>query len=351
MSQLINIKLKPIDDYFFGKENLDKKGDANYFLKSNHLPQVTTVLGAIRYWLLIATNNFENNAIQDKKKATEDIGDKSYVVGEAFHLGKIEKVSNLFLLDKDNHKFIPAPSWLDKEGAQFDWNDALDAAILPGYNAKEYYPSLFTNGSAEKSYDSIFTESEYSHNRKNDRNNDQEDSFFKTQTFRLKDNFSFGLTVWLRDDLKINKESCIFKMGGENKLFQLEIIETTLLSEQDILKSYTNNQYPKIVFTSDAYLPELKKSDYLFGIINTKNFRSLFAEIEKVQNYNALSKNDPAQIVKSELKQLLEAGSVLYFKETQQANDFISCHLKNQSLSKAGFNHYILLNPKENQTI
>lgn len=351
MSQILNIKLKPMEDYFFGKENIDKKGDDNYFLRSNHLPQATTILGAIRYWLLNATGNFCNNQIKDKDIAKNTIGDKSYVVGKDFQLGKIESVSNLYLLDKGNQKYIPAPLWLDKDkNAHFSWNDSLKVPILPTFDAKKYYPPLFTNGTDLKSYDDIFIRIESSHNRKNNRNINQEDSFFKTETFRLKDDFAFGVTVHLSEDLKIDTTSCFLKVGGENKLFQFEVIDKTLKSEQDILENYVNNQYPKIVFTSDVYLEKLNKVDYLFCIINTKSFRSLFAEIEKVENYYALdkSKRNHKQIFKGVLIELIEAGSVVYFKDVQQANNFISNNLKNENLSKAGFNHYILLNPKTN---
>lgn len=343
----ITIKFTPLEDYFFGQENKDKNGDANYFLKSNRLPQPTTILGAIRFWLLSATENFENGKIKDKGKAEKIIGQKSFVLNGDFSFGIISQISNLFLLDKNNNKYIPAPFWLDENEKEFDWDDSLKAPLLPTFNAKNGISEIFSNGSSTKGAYEIFNEKTSTHNRKNNREEDGKDSYYKTQTYTLLDGFSFGVQVDLNEAINELKNIApqYFKIGGENKLFKIEIIGDKLKTDEEILSQYSNSKFPKLIFTSDSFIENLDKNDYLYGIIQAKNFRSLYAEVAQINNYSALSETKES-MNKSKLFQLIQAGSVLYFKDDNEANSFIGKYLIKENLSNAGFNQYILLKAK-----
>ena len=350
MSITINLKFTPVEDYFFGKENKDKKGNDNYFLRSQYMPQVTTVLGSIRFWLLMATDNFANGTITDKKKAASTIGKASFSLSdEEFKLGQIEQVSNLYLRDKKHQKFIPAPLWLDKEGKMFSRDENTQCPVLPGYSPKNYYPPVFTNGTDEVPFDAIFKERVNSHNRKNAREENDEDAYFKTQTFNLLDDYTFGVTVTLTGGVVIKEEPFYLKVGGENKLFRVEVINDELKSDEEILKKYPNNKYYKLILTSDAFLSGLDKKNYHFGIIQTKSFRSLYSHLERVRNYYAIENGGESFVRKSSLLQLIEGGSVFYFLNESEANSFIIQYLQNECHKNAGFNHYVLLKPANQQ--
>jgi CRISPR type III-B/RAMP module-associated protein Cmr3 len=346
----ITLKFTPIDDYFFGKENQDKKGEQNYFLKSNHVPQSTTMLGAVRYWLLHASDNFENGKIKNDKKAKDTIGEQSFTLNGGFDFGVIQRISYLFLLNKTNDKFVPVPLWKDKKNAEFIWDKDIQAPVLPSYDPKKDYAAHYTNGINEIPYYNIFKENVNCHNRKNSREANDKDAYFKTLTFSLKDGFSFGVNIEITNDDELNTKTHIIKMGGENKLFKVEMIETPLNTEEEILKKYANPSYYKLIFLSDAYLEGLQKEDYLFGIINTKDFRSLFLNNSKVTNYHALDKNGTNYQYAHKSKnllQIIEAGSVLYFNEKKQVDKFNEKYLKNEYHKKAGLNQYVLLKPKK----
>lgn len=345
----ITLKFTPLEDYFFGKENEDKNGEQNYFLKSNYLPQVTTILGVVRYWLLVASGKLINGRITDKTKAETIIGKQSFTLDGSFDFGMLKNVSNLFLLNSENKKLIPAPLWLDEENTQFNWDHTISAPILPTYSPKKDYPLLFSDGTKENLFSEIFEQRESSHNRKNNREPNDKEAYFKLLSFTLKNGFSFGVNIELDDKLELNhKDTYIFKLGGENKLFKVEVITDALQPEKDILKKYANNKYIKLTFTSDAYLENFKRQDYLFGIITTKNFRSLFINNNNANNYTALDKSgkDKTQITKSKLFQIIEAGSVIYFENEGQSEAFIQKYLKNEPRKKAGFNHFVLQIPK-----
>jgi CRISPR-associated protein Cmr3 len=61
------IKLYPIDRYFFGSDVTFGADNSNYFVRSVYFPQQTTLLGMLRYYLLL-----QNNMLDDKGKVISD---------------------------------------------------------------------------------------------------------------------------------------------------------------------------------------------------------------------------------------------------------------------------------------
>ena len=350
MAKKIILKFTPNDYYFFGKENTGKKGGDNYFLKSNAVPPPSTILGAVRYWMLLVSDLLVNGNILDKNEASKTIGADSFQLNGDFKMSKLESVSNLFLLDKNNKKYLPAPLCLDTtDSLQFEFKTF---PIIKKYNPKTELITQYTNGTTTLKDEDIFKSVIDNHNRKNNRIVNDEDAFFKTEFYYLKNNFSFGVEIEVADDFNPSNTTPItMKMGGENKLFKVEILNKKDLASNDtILKNYANGTHYKLVFISDVYLENLQKTDYLFGILHTKTFRSIIANINNLNNYNALDKtaNDKAQLHKSKMVQLIKAGSVLYFDTEDSANTFISKYIENENNKKAGFNQITLLQPNKN---
>lgn len=347
MSKKIILKFTPIDNYFFGVENKTTDGTDNYFLKSSYLPQPTTILGAIRYWLLSNANEetFKDNKILDKGKADDLIGSESFVLNSSeFKFGKLKSVSPIFLIKNNKDKIIPAPTWLDNEN-ELIWNANLQLAILPTYNAKNYYPKQFTDGTSTISYSNIFEPFIQSHNRKNNILNKNEDSYFKTESYSLYKDYALAVEIEIDKETSYNK-STLMKIGGENKLFNVEVLdkEITLKEDAEILKHYKHSSLFKLVFTSDAYLETYNKTDVAFNYIHTKPFRSLYTNIIETNNYAAISK-DKKDVIKNNLFQLIDSGATFYFESKENAENF-QTKLNNDYLKKCGFNHSILLTPK-----
>jgi len=108
------IKLTPVETFFFGgeKHSMSIKGEliSDYFAESNLYPQQTTLLGLIRYLLLIKNDTiFKNNRIIDKHKASKYIGESSFdFSNQASNYGKIRTISSLyFTYNSVNYFFAP----------------------------------------------------------------------------------------------------------------------------------------------------------------------------------------------------------------------------------------------------
>lgn len=125
------VTFKPLGDYsfgsdrrfsFVGKNNYSKDEYAPYFIRTNPVPEQSTVFGMIRYLILVS------NGIQLKQDFQYDddtrdnmkelIGEKSFSLnGSVQHFGKLEKISPIFLLKNSEEIVIPNP-FNNKQGKE-----------------------------------------------------------------------------------------------------------------------------------------------------------------------------------------------------------------------------------------
>ncbi len=131
------VTFRPLGDYsfgsdrrfsFVGKNNYSKDEYAPYFIRTNSVPEQSTVFGMMRYLILVS------NGIQLKQDFRYDestrnkiealIGEKSFSLnGSVRDFGKLEKISPIFLLKNSEEIVIPNP-FNNKQGregiAQFE---------------------------------------------------------------------------------------------------------------------------------------------------------------------------------------------------------------------------------------
>lgn len=125
------VTFKPLGDYsfgsdrrfsFVGKNNYSKDEYAPYFIRTNSVPEQSTVFGMIRY-LILVSNGIElkqdfqyDDDTRDNMKAL--IGEKSFSLnGSVQHFGKLEKISPIFLLKNSEEIVIPNP-FNNKQGKE-----------------------------------------------------------------------------------------------------------------------------------------------------------------------------------------------------------------------------------------
>jgi CRISPR-associated protein Cmr3 len=348
----ITLKITPLDTYFFGTENINPLNqEANYFLKSNKLPQQSTLLGAIRYALLLNADKkiFANNTIVNKTEATKLIGEQSFKLNATeFKFGKIKKISPIFLI-KNNHKYIPCPIISKDDIFELKNNEAF----IKDYDAKNGYETYYTNGNEYELEKNIFKEVIQVQNFKEKQNRkqnnlkvkakDKEDAFFKTQFYSLTKDWSFGINVEIEDEtlLPIRFQ---MKMGGENKLFNFE--KTTIASQPKPLEKFASQNFHLLTFISDAYTNQYEPI-FDFGILETIPFRYLFSTIEKTEKYNNRSKTDESELKSSKLIELIKKGSIFYFSDKEKLIAFEK-QFENSYLKNVGFNHYITIEQTKN---
>lgn len=125
------VTFKPLGDYsfgsdrrfsFVGKNNYSKDEYAPYFIRTNSVPEQSTVFGMIRYLILVSNGiqlkqDFQyDDDTRDKMK--DLIGEKSFSLnGSVQHFGKLEKISPIFLLKNSEEIVIPNP-FNNKQGKE-----------------------------------------------------------------------------------------------------------------------------------------------------------------------------------------------------------------------------------------
>jgi len=345
MTKII-LKITPVDSYSFGSENRRPDNKVNYFLKSLPIPQQSTMLGAMRYMFLkfVADDKiFKDNKIKDKIEAGKLIGEKSFdIEGTNFDMGKIESISEVFLL-QDKTPYLPAP--MDSGFAEITFIGVSKIPNIPDYSAKAHYPKTFTMGDDIVKFDRIFREVIQSGNKKDNKGDDDDDAYYKRQYYRLDKDWAFGIELSGNDTCLGKFDKPIFmNMGGENKLFRIEKLEGVSLDRNAILHKHAHSHYIKVVLTSDAYVVGDPYKNCLFAFSKTKPFRNLKSSVEITLKYQNRSKNSDS-MQQSSLFELIESGSVFYFETSEEAGKFEQ-QIFNNYLDKAGMNKYVLLETK-----
>lgn len=125
------VTFRPLGDYsfgsdrrfsFVGKNNYSKDEYAPYFIRTNRVPEQSTVFGMIRY-LILVSNGIELKQDFQYDEDTRDImkaliGEKSFSLnGGVRDFGKLEKISPIFLLKNSEEIVIPNP-FNNKQGKE-----------------------------------------------------------------------------------------------------------------------------------------------------------------------------------------------------------------------------------------
>ncbi|MBK9227474.1 MAG: hypothetical protein IPL67_10580 [Ignavibacteria bacterium] len=93
------IKLYPYERFFFGGENTFGENNTNYMVRSEFFPQQTSLLGLLRYQILLKAGDdiFKDNRIIDKDGAAKLIGEKSFDPTSTNDFKKIKCISPVFV--------------------------------------------------------------------------------------------------------------------------------------------------------------------------------------------------------------------------------------------------------------
>lgn len=319
------IKLTPVDTFFFGgeKHTEDSEGNltTNYFVESNPYPQQTTLLGLVRYYLLlknIKTFNGRQIKEDDKKEALPLIGDLSfdyYKPNEGY--GKIKSISPLFFSFEGKDYFF----------APLDINFMLDDKYLlykldsngnqKNYNAKDHYSDicqqLVSSDGDVKKLDDIIKPASQVGNEKFMKGETKDEKYYKQCFMRMESDWSFCIDVNFEDGFKFpDKDDKFFiPFGGEKSFFKLEI-EPMGKVDFKIPANFQRN-VPFIYCQSDCFVSADILKDTTRAVTRYTSFRNMQSSVQGTRKYSGLSKNDITQLKRSKRFNLLQRGSVLYF--------------------------------------
>jgi CRISPR-associated protein Cmr3 len=341
------IKLTPVDTYFFGGEKHEKQEGqlvANYFVQSLDYPQQTTLLGLLRYYLLTKHPKvFSGNKINDKVVAAKVIGPSSFDYNTGtFDFGIIKKLSPLYFIKGNTpYYFAPFDTFFSMDkGFQLLKDGAM-------YFAKDHY-KLIDQYIASKSGDvlklgQIISTVPKIGNAKTEKKEDKENKFYKQYSKRLAPGWSFCFDLELEENISEEEDPQFIPFGGEKSFFKLQVIKQDK-GEITLPASYSR-PVPYLFCVSDCFVNGNVLNDTAFAVNRTVSFRNLVSFVANTERYSGLSISDIKQPKRSNRFNLLQRGSVLYFKDNasmEKAKLMIDNNDPPVSAAKKiGFNHII----------
>lgn len=329
------IRLKPMGPYIFGGETTFGEGNkANYFARTNLLPQASALLGVVRYEILRQNNLLNATTDVQKDKMKELIGDQGFSLEnslqgkEPVEYGIIKRISPLFIEDERADNDLPVyytPMPLD-EGITVTWNNAktyrsgitkTTAPVLSNYFSKDYVnylhwinreKQILSEVLAERykeeennSLQQVYIKVEQIGITKEKQNGNERDAFFKQELISLHKDLSFVFTLETSREI-VEGESFVY-MGANRSMFRMSIQANDL----DFVGYFQPLQKEgRVLLLSDTYTPESlwTEADFIWG--TSIPMRNIIRKVETGMNWK--------KPTKSSLYNLLPRGSVIYGK-------------------------------------
>jgi len=342
---LYQIKLTPVDTFFFGGEKHDSNEKANYFVESNCYPQQTTILGFLRYLLLIKNDLIGTNKI--KTEGEPIIGNESFDYNNHDQtFGKIGSISPLYFIN-NNEIYFPAPLDFEYEMGQVNSNYFLLKKDKK-YTAKNDPPNLkLISIKGESLIDlysldpgkSIVFPVNQAGNEKAEEGTSKDEKFYKQTSMKMNPGWSYAIKAEISLDL--TDEILFLPFGGEKSLFKVEISKSNDKTEFGSKLNNYSRQLPLIYFLSDSFAESEISSLVAFAVNSNVSFRNLRSNVN-TENYSALGKNTNG-LKRSSRYNLITRGSVLYFENSEKRTEALKI-LEKKHCSKIGFNYFKLIN-------
>lgn len=372
------IRLHPLDSFFFGGETTFGENNADYFAKSNPLPQQSTLLGALRQLVL-----FQN-------LGRHKVPDEALIGAESFHpdgsvddFGCIQGISPLMLWQDAKDGQSPTFS-LPACRAQVMQDNALQVlAFQPepsgksrinGAKAQQLAPKL-AHYAAKNDLESLWVARDghtqmrlqgkgqgpvrpgilhtvfqvgIAKEKLLDRDND-EGAYFKKHSYRMDKGHAFAFLVRLASPATLNDD--LICIGGERSPFAVKVSAwegpDPFDQPDDFYRPFYAGQdvdpaYSRLLCLSDAFVSDEVFDRCVFAQTGLSTFRNLRSKLGTTRHYSGLGHaNQHFQPHKTARRQLLAKGSVLYCLPAQE--DHLRAAFQHPGYQLAGFNHFHIL--------
>lgn len=365
MSKKALVTFTPIDPYLFGSELTHGNGaEANYFSKGNPLPQQTTLCGTLRHLLLKCGYDRGPNSFTPDDPKLNDYGD-------------LLSLSPLFLTNRaeyflrqaidqhesDSHQPFALSAGQPKEWVLFDKGELLiqtdpksswqNARRWEGFAPKRGFADGWVSISGQVVRpDDIFKVFVRPGIPKKEvqRPSATGPGLFKQQLYRLSEGWAFCVLAEFADGVDLTKlDNFTLPMGAEKSIFHISV-KAEPRSFEEILPPakmfYIDSKpaEPRLVLTSDAWVPDDVWPNTLAAVTDTVDFRHIHthAQVKAFGRLHRWRNGDNApndQMSKSAKYTLLQRGSVLVCKDTV-ALAAIAKALSIKPWTGIGFNHF-----------
>lgn len=389
------IKLFPVENYFFGSDvTFGKDNSVSYLVRSLHFPQQTTLLGMLRYYLLVQNGLLDDNGkINNEEKSEKLIGGKSFRPGNTEKYGIICNLSPVFIIGNDGsylvhsreHALIEVEDEVTgkkqeqlirlkvkkRSGKFFHYPNNDSTTLLHDqlftfekFNTKKPIPDLLVNPLSDSlrffeipdspvagiRNEGIFIPDEGVGHRKPKRGEPNEHAFYKQISYRMAKGFGLAFYASLNLD-KYKIASGLVTMGGERSEFKVDV--TPVTDDRVYFKSFdalakqtdTNFNEPdrKITLLSDAWMPRSVYEKYVIAALaETVSFGFMETVDYKKGEFKMKRADIGLRKVKT-VRTLLRKGSVLFVKNAErkiQLLDILRGEMaeENQDVMKSFYN-------------
>jgi CRISPR-associated protein Cmr3 len=347
------IKLIPVSNYFFGGEKHilnNTKLEADYYAKSELYPQQTSLLGLLRYYLLLINDCLNPKKIGKESEAENLIGGNSFEYGfigennkSEQTFGKIKSISPLYFLNRKD-KYIIAPfcygdELINQYGTfrlkSYKSKEGCSHKLVSLENSKKTVQLLEDKGNPHHDY--AFIESNTVGNKKGTGGKTEDDGFYKLDMYQLNKNWAFAFDAEM--DIEIKDTSLIISMGAERRMFKFEIRKQEKTNIQINELSYS---LLSIFCISDCFVSEEIFDISIFAVTQNVSFRNLISKISS-SNYSRFSKKNNGYR-RGKRFNLMRRGSILFFKDKNALDEAIRL-FKNQNAENIGFNKIQISKP------
>ena len=346
------IRLTPVGTYFLGGEITFGEGDGkqNYYVRSNKLPQVSTLLGVVRYEVLRQNNLLGNNK-KNENDIRKAIGEKGFDMSRNLDYGIIQKISPLFIENKSkNIYYTPLP--LDY-GIDVVKNENISCSAFSGskfnyaMKAENYDPKNYDNfrywiGTDKgkiKDEDIFYTKEQIGITKEGREINDNE-AFYKLVTVGLKPEYNFVFLLTTSE--KLNDYSGMVYMGGNRSVFKMDLFclnpkgKDSNNTDSNETECNENENYfcdkfkflrkkGRFLLLGDAFLENEKLSNIPFFWAQSICNRYIVTKYNEKVSWGKPKKT-------KQLFRLLGRGGVIYSEEKPSCDEY---------LTKVGLNIFI----------
>ncbi len=285
MSYKYMVRLKPIGCYYFGGETTLGEGTAqNYYVKSNLLPQVSALVGIIRYEILRQNRllSYDINQKDTLAQVKRLIGSRGFCMGDSSKtFGIIQRLSPLFIENQAEGEFytpLPLDYGLEIQlrsevNCSFSAyaNNAKVADII-GYNAKDYdnYTYWISGNGNKLRTDELFYTKEQVGITKNGRAENDKDAFFKMILIGLNDAYNFAFILETSEPVAEVRQG-VCALGGNRSMFQMNLTALDVHKEPSDFCDYFQSLKKKgrLLLLGDAYLTDKQRDALPFFWANS----------------------------------------------------------------------------------
>lgn len=346
------ITLTPTGKFFFGGDMTFMIGDdendsynekySSYYIKSNHFPQQTSLLGMLRFLILkndAKAFDVSKNKIINPTEAEKLIGKEGFRdEGKDRNYGKIKGIGPCFIMDGDN------PVELNCLGHKCDFKIKDGKLTSSKYDPKEGISSI---------YEDVFKVDLRNGIMKNDSHEDK--ALFKQENCRFNNkkkvkaegdeevkvdaHYKFAFVAEVDETLNICKyDKQSVTIGADSSVFSIGITSIDNETNDFVKASKGEIKEEVVILTSPSYITKEEVQLANSAITEITPFRYIKTNINTANYHNVKKRTDKNGM--EEKFNLYDRGSVFFFDDENKRNKFCEKLKSHTNWHQIGFNHF-----------